>query len=198
MKLLKIIILGLAIGLPSLVLAQNKPVGIRPDIASVAVETETGTVEISRVQDNKNLISQDWAKTSRPCPPFCIQPMQVAEGVTTIGELELMEMLKAPDTLVVDARLYKWYVSGTIPGAIHMPYGEVADRLEELGCEPDFDGWDCKPAKKVALFCNGNWCGQSPTAIRSMLAEGYPAEKIYYYRGGMHAWRMLGLTVVKP
>lgn len=198
MKLLRIIILGLAFGLPSLALAQNKPVGIRPDIASVAVKTDAGTVEISRVQDNKNLITQNWAKTSRPCPPFCIQPMNVAQGVTTIGELELMDMLKDPDTLVVDARLYKWFRDGTIPGAIHMPYNEVADRLEEFGCEPDFDGWDCKPAKKVALFCNGNWCGQSPTAIRAMLAEGYPADKIYYYRGGMHAWRMLGLTVAKP
>ena len=198
MKLVKLIILALALGLPSLALAQNKPVGIRPDIMSVPVETENGTVEISRVQDNKNLISQDWGKTSRPCPPFCIQPMTVAKGVTTIGELELLEMLKDPDAIVADARLEKWFVSGTIPGSIHMPFDEVADRLEEFGCEPDFDGWDCKPAKKVALFCNGNWCGQSPTAIRAMLASKFPAEKIFYYRGGMNAWRMLGLTVVKP
>jgi len=198
MKFFKMVLIVLALGLPALALAQNKPVGIRPDIMSVTVETDTGPVDISRVQDNSNLISQDWGKTSRPCPPFCIQPMIVAKGVTTIGELELMQMLKDPDTIVADARLYKWYKSGTIPGAIHMPYGEVADRLEEFGCEPDFSGWDCKAARNVALFCNGNWCGQSPTAIRSMLAEGYPAEKISYYRGGMHAWRMLGLTVKVP
>jgi rhodanese-related sulfurtransferase len=31
-----------------------------------------------------------------------------------------------------------------------------------------------------------------------MIEAGFPAEKIYYYRGGMQAWRMLGLTVVEP
>jgi rhodanese-related sulfurtransferase len=184
--------------LPVLATAQNKPVQIRPDIMAVPVETPSGTVEISRIQDNANVITQAWAKTSRPCPPFCIQPMQVAEGVTTIGELELMEMLKDADAIVADARTYKWFSAGTIPGAVHMPYTEVADRLEEFGCEVDFDGWECKEAKPVALFCNGNWCGQSPTAIRAMLGAGYPADRISYYRGGMHAWRMLGLTVVVP
>jgi hypothetical protein len=29
-----------------------------------------------------------------------------------------------------------------------------------------------------------------------MIEAGYPAEKIFYYRGGMQMWRMLGLTVV--
>lgn len=198
MRIFKYLAIGLLLSLPSLASAENKPVGIRPDVAAVPVETENGTVEISRIQDNKNLITQDWAKTSRPCPPFCIQPMQAAEGVTTIGELELMDMLQDPDALVADARTIKWFEAGTIPGSLHLPFDEIADRLEELGCEPDFDGWDCKPAKKVALFCNGSWCGQSPTAIRAMIAAGFPAEKISYYRGGMHAWRMLGLTVVKP
>jgi hypothetical protein len=42
------------------------------------------------------------------------------------------------------------------------------------------------------------WCGQSPHAIKNLLALGYPAEKIYYYRGGMQAWQSLGLTVHTP
>jgi len=67
--------------------------------------------------------------------------------------------------------------------------------LGQLGCEPDFEGWDCAGAKQVALFCNGIWCGQSPTAIRNMVEAGFPADKISYYRGGMQVWRLLGLTV---
>ena len=34
-------------------------------------------------------------------------------------------------------------------------------------------------------------------AIKAMLREGYPADKIFYYRGGMQAWHILGLTVVE-
>ena len=33
------------------------------------------------------------------------------------------------------------------------------------------------------------------TAINHLLSAGYPANKLSYYRGGMQAWRYLGLTV---
>jgi len=191
-------VFGAMMAMPNVAMAEDKPVNIRPDLATVKVETGAGPVEIGRIQDNDNHLTGDWAKTSRPCPVFCIQPMSPAEGVTTIGEMEILDMLQDPDAIVVDSRLAKWYDSGTIPGSLHIPFGEVGDRLGELGCEPDFDGWDCSTAKKVALFCNGPWCGQSPTAIRSMLSAGFPADKVYYYRGGMQVWRLLGLTVIKP
>ncbi len=171
-------------------------VGISKDMHSVTVPSRNKTVEISRIQDTKNEITGEWALTSRACPDFCIQPHSPADGVTTIGELELIEMLQDPETTVVDSRTSDWFQGGTIPGAINIPYTYVVDELGQLGCEPDFDGWDCEAAKPVALFCNGVWCGQSPTAIRNMIAAGYPAERIYYYRGGMQTWRLLGLTVV--
>lgn len=171
------------------------PVNIAPDLASVTVETRTGSVEIARIQDPAHEVTGEWALTSRPCPEFCIQPMNPAEGVTTIGELELLDFLADPQVTVVDSRTPDWYASGTIPGAVNMPYTEMTDRLAELGCELDFEGWECAEAQPVALFCNGIWCGQSPTAIRRMIEEGYPAERIFYYRGGMQSWRVLGLTV---
>lgn len=170
-------------------------VNIRPDVASVTVETTDGPVEISRIGDSSHELSGEWARTSRSCPNFCVQPMIPAAGVTPIGELELLAMLQNPAAVVVDSRVPSDHETGTIPGAVSIPYNEAADRLDELGCEVDFDGFDCASAKPVALFCNGNWCGQSPTAARRMIEAGYPADLIHYYRGGMHAWRMLGLTV---
>ena len=175
--------------------ALAEPVNIRPDTPSVTVPTETGDVEISRIQDNEHVLEEEWAKTSRACPPFCIQPHSPAEGVATIGELELMDALRDPEVVVMDSRTPEWFSGGSIPGAINVPYTDVLDRLAEFGCEPDFDGWDCETAQAVVLFCNGSWCGQSPTAIRNMIEAGFPPEKISYYRGGMQAWRLLGLTV---
>jgi rhodanese-related sulfurtransferase len=67
-----------------------------------------------------------------------------------------------------------------------------------LGGDEKNDLWDFTNAKKLMLWCNGMWCGQSPHAIRSLLEMGYPAEKLFYYRGGMQAWQSLGLTVVVP
>ncbi|WP_417626816.1 rhodanese-like domain-containing protein [Pararhodobacter aggregans] len=175
-----------------------EPVNITPDMASVTVETDAGPAEISRIQDNENVVTGQWAMTSRPCPNFCIQPMIPAEGVTTVGELEVIAALQDPDVLVIDSRVQADYRGGTIPGAIHIPYTEMADRLGEVGCEVDIDGFTCEDPKQVLLFCNGPWCGQSPTAIRRMIEVGFPADHISYYRGGMQVWRMLGLSVLVP
>lgn len=174
------------------------PVGITKEMMEANVPLPGGgSATISRIQDNDNKVEGVWALTSRACPPFCIQPVSPAEGVTTIGELELIEMLQDPEARVVDGRVRPDFEGGSIPGAINIPYTEAADRLDELGCEVDFDGFDCTNAKPVALFCNGPWCGQSPAAARRMIEAGYPAEKIHYYRGGMQVWRMLGLTVTE-
>ena len=57
--------------------------------------------------------------------------------------------------------------------------------------------WDCSKAKKVYAFCNGPVCPQSPTAINAMVRDGFPVDKIYYYRGGMLDWDALGFPIVK-
>lgn len=177
--------------------AQELDVKINANTASVTVQTMDGPVEIMRNQDTEATIDPAYAKTSRKCPPFCIQPMQVAPGVTTVGEIELLAFAEKGGKLI-DGRTIEWHLEGTIPGAINMPYTEMASRLDEVGCEKKADGsWDCANAEEVLLFCNGPWCGQSPMAIKAMLREGYPPEKIRYYRGGMQAWHSLGLTVVE-
>ena len=48
------------------------------------------------------------------------------------------------------------------------------------------------------VFCNGPWSDQSVRAIASLTALGYPATRITYYRGGLQAWRLMGLTTVVP
>jgi rhodanese-related sulfurtransferase len=192
---MKAFTLTVALSIAAVSAMAETEVSIAKGMPYVTVDTPNGPVEIRRIQDTDNKIDGEWARTSRPCPNFCIQPNTPAEGVTTIGELELIEMLQDLGAVVVDSRTRDWFEGGTIPGAVSIPYTFILDELGQLGCEPDFEGWDCTEAKSVALFCNGTWCGQSPTAIRSMIAAGYPADRISYYRGGMQVWRMLGLTV---
>ena len=190
--------LGLSLAAAALIAAPAlaDEVGITPDLMSVTVETPTGPVDIMRNQDTEALVGEFWQRTSRPCPNFCIQPLIPAEGVRPVGELEVLEFLQSGEAVLVDGRIRPQYEEATIPGAISVPYTEAADRLGDLGCEVDFDGWLCEGdnVATVVLFCNGPWCGQSPTAARRMIEAGFPAENIYYYRGGMQNWNMLGLT----
>ena len=163
----------------------------------VTVPTRNGPATISRIQDTENVISGYWARTSRPCPKSCIQQMRPVDGIVPIGELALLDMLCDAGALVLDSRTADWFEDGSIPGAINLPFTEAADRLNELGCRRDSDGWDCASAVTVAMFCNGPWCGQSPTAIRAMVAAGFPADRIHYYRDGMQGWHLLGLTTTR-
>lgn len=192
----------------------SSDVNITSDLESVEISHNGEKVLIQRNQDLSNTVSPAYAKTSRKCPPFCIQPIKLAPGVETIGELELIDYLKSKDDgddsiLVIDSRTPDWVRRGTIPGAVNIPWTrlspsagadpfEVAEIFEQqFGAFEQEGFWNFSAAKTLVLFCNGMWCGQSPTNIKTLLKFGYPAHKIKWYRGGMQNWENLGLTVVE-
>lgn len=126
-----------------------------------------------------------------------IQAMVPVAGVTPVGEIEVLNAMNDRDALVVDMREPEDRANGTIAGSMHIVYTEVAGRMNELGCTKAAGKWDCTKAKKVYAFCNGPACPQSPSAILAMTRDGFPADRIYYYRGGMLDWAALGFPVVK-
>ncbi len=190
----------------------DEPVYIRKGMPYVEVSHNGKKVRIERVQDNGNMIDLDFALTSRPCPPYCIQPMQLAPGVETIGELEMLEYLQQVSSgdkrvMVIDSREARWLQSGMIPGAVSIPwtklYNKTANTKElveilqlQFGAVKTGPIWNFQGAKTLVFYCNGAWCGQSPTNIRALLALGYPAEKLKWYRGGMQDWKSFGLTTI--
>ena len=189
-------------------------VAISEELQFIDVKHNGATVRIQRNQQNDNVINPAYARTSRNCPPFCIQPLMLANGVETIGELELINYLKRAsdgdkNVLVIDSRTPDWVANGTIPGSVNIPWTQlkpgagadpfsIAEILEQRFGAISLEGlWDFTNAKTLVLFCNGMWCGQSPTNIKTLLRFGYPPEKLKWYRGGMQNWESLGLTVVK-
>lgn len=108
----------------------NISVGISQDIKTVEFNHDGKKLTIMRNQEPRNTITPDFALTSRDCPPFCIQPMIVAPGVDTIGELEIInyikEMADGDDSiLVIDSRTPDWVARGTIPGATNIPWTKI-------------------------------------------------------------------------
>ena len=190
-----------------------KPVGIS---TAGELEVKAGDVSFSRNQDNNNTVNPAFAKTSRPCPPFCIQPSSLAPNVETIAETEVIHYVKKmkegdSSIAVIDSRTPDWVAKGTIPGAQNLPFtliknamknldaGALADTLKKFGVKVSDSGdlYNYSNAKTLVMFCNGMWCGQSPTNIKDLLALGYPSHKIKWYRGGMQNWEILGLNTAK-
>jgi rhodanese-related sulfurtransferase len=130
---------------------------------------------------NTTTITAPAAKITRP--EWAIPPTELAPGVRTIGELELIEHLER-GLPAIGTRQPHFYREGTIPGARSIPHDEILDHLREL----DRD-------RPTVFFCNGPQCAASPDAIRKLLDAGYPPRAILYYRGGMHDWITLGLPV---
>ncbi len=164
--------------------AETEKLRIIGEDLSYTVQTGDGPIEITRVMTPcaKN---KGW-----------LQPLVPVEGIHPVSEIEVLKALNDDEFLVVDMRELEWHLEATIPGSIHIPYTEIALRLDELGCTGKGDARDCAEAKKVVGYCNGPVCPQSPTAMKAMVREGFPVDKIYYYRGGMLAWDALGLTTV--
>jgi len=119
------------------------------------------------------------------------------KGVTPVTEADMLHALNDKKAIVIDMRVQEQFLKETIPTAINIPYLEMELRLDELGCKKEGENWNCKEAKKVYGFCNGPVCAQSPIAMKAMVRNGFPAEKIFYYRGGMLNWAALGLTMVE-
>ena len=213
LKLIAAGLLAAGLTLSAQVNAEDKPVGITPKMMDAEVIHDGKKVKISRNQNNKNTVNASFAKTSRPCPPFCIQPSTLAPGVETIGETEVISYLQkiaAGDNtiLVVDSRTPDWVKKGTIPGSVNIPWTKlnpakgadpisISEIMQEQFNVKESEGlWNYDDAKTLVMFCNGMWCGQSPNNIRKLLKFGYPAHKIKWYRGGMQDWEILGLSTV--
>lgn len=124
-KLLKIITSG-----SSAQSATDRPINITPKLSSITVQHDGKDVVIERNQNSQARIKDLFAKTSRPCPPFCVQPIKIAPDVETIAELELIDYLQQSTTdksiLLIDSRIKEWVEIGTIPGTTNIPWTSLS------------------------------------------------------------------------
>jgi rhodanese-related sulfurtransferase len=194
---------------------------ITASLHSVDVMHNGQPVQIGRTIDDDAVIPSEFTKIGRKCPPFCLQPMRVAEGVETIGELDVLGYLKRASSgdrtvMVIDSRTPEWVMRGTIPGSVNIPWNQINHEVEgtfeveaeaatlndilanQFGVKINNGKRDFRNAKTLVLFCNGNWCPQSSINIRTLLKLGYPAYKLKWYRGGMQDWVSSGLTIFRP
>ncbi|HNV58836.1 MAG TPA: rhodanese-like domain-containing protein [Rhodoferax sp.] len=138
-------------------------------------------------------------RTLTACAPVkgFLQPLIPLPGVRPVAEIEVLQALNDPQTMVIDMRDDGEPLEATIPNSYNIPFNELEDRMDEMGCtRQNKQPWDCTKALQIVAFCNGPVCPQSPAGIASMVRAGFPVSKISYYRGGMMDWEALGLTTV--
>lgn len=87
--------------------------------------------------------------------------------------------------LVVDVRSANGWAQGRIPGAVHLPLADLAERIAEHA--PDLDA-------EVVVYCWGPGCNGSTRAGLVLATAGYTRVKELV--GGFEYWVREGLAVV--
>jgi rhodanese-related sulfurtransferase len=113
-----------------------------------------------------------------------IQPLEIAPGVTTVAELEVISEIER-GSLLVDTRRPEYLRGGTLPTAIGIWHEEIVPGL----------AGELDSARALVLFCNGPQCRATPWAIHSLLEADWDPARLRYYRGGLHDWVTLGLPL---
>jgi len=184
---------------------QAVDVKITEELTSITAKHKGSDIVIKRIQNPNTKLNSAFTETSKECPPYCIQPMNI-DKVKTLGELEVLKFIKDMEDsnglLLIDARTREWHKKGTIPTSINLPFtmlkkdGKYINKiLTLLGGTKLGDSWNFDNAQTLLLYSNGAWDEQATIAIKNLLDIGYPADKLRYYRGGMQMWNLVGLTV---
>jgi len=180
-------------------------VKITPDISYLYAYHKGKAVKVHRIQDTKNKLTGEYAKIFRPGKD--IQPIKMHDDIRTIAEVEVLKFMKDKvnkrQGLLVDLRPKADYRKETIPASVNIP-ASVKDNPAKLkkimkifGVKKLADGsLDTSKALEIAFYCNGLWCDKSSEFIKTMLDNGYPADKMLYYRGGFQMWKILGFTTI--
>jgi rhodanese-related sulfurtransferase len=104
------------------------------------------------------------------------------EQARTVEQLtpDAAVLLLAEGALLVDVRELEEWLVGRAPQAVHIPLGELGDRLGEL---PD--------DRKLIMICRSG--GRSNQAAAALVDHGFGAVNL---AGGMQAWKLASLPVI--
>lgn len=114
-------------------------------------------------------------------PSFAQSDPSPQAGSITPSEIQARrESGTAP--VVIDVRTPEEYGAGHIPGAVNIPFDQVAERISEV-----------ETPHGVALYCMVGPRARKGEA--ALLAAGH--ESVLHLEGGMAAWQAAGLPIVQ-
>lgn len=121
------------------------------------------------------------AQAYRPHTELARRAYLGPDDTDAVGTDELLRRLDAGDAVLLDVRPHPEYAGGHLPGALHIPLDELADRLAELPRD-----------REVVAYCRGQYCVLAHDAVRLLTARGLRARRA---EDGILEWRLAGVPV---
>lgn len=121
------------------------------------------------------------AQRHRPHTEIARRSYLGPDDIEQVDRDDLLRRAADGEVVVLDVRPRPEYAAGHLPGAVHIPLDELADRIDEL------------PAgREVIAYCRGAYCALAHDAVRLLTAHGRPARRA---TDGVLEWRVAGLPV---
>ena len=105
-------------------------------------------------------------------------------GIKEVGVLETTQLINHHDAVVVDVREERELAEGRLPGAKHIPLGQIGSRLGEL------EKFKQRP---LVVVCRSG--ARSASACKTLRKNGF--EQVYNLGGGISAWRQANMPMEK-
>jgi rhodanese-related sulfurtransferase/DNA-binding transcriptional ArsR family regulator len=121
------------------------------------------------------------AQAHRPHTELARRAYLGPDDTDAVDTDELLRRLGSGDAVVLDVRPTQEYAGGHLPGAVHIPLEELADRLAELPQD-----------REIVAYCRGRYCVLAYDAVRLLNAHGLTARRA---TDGVLEWRAAGLPV---
>lgn len=121
------------------------------------------------------------ARTRRPHVEPARRAYLGPDDTDALDTDELLRRLDEGDVVLLDVRPEVEYAGGHLPGALHIPLEQLADRLRELPRD-----------REVVAYCRGQYCVLAHDAVRLLTANGVRARRA---SDGILEWRVSGLPV---
>lgn len=121
------------------------------------------------------------AQSHRPRTELARRAYLGPEDTAAVDTDELLRRLARGDVVVLDVRPEPEYAAGHLPGAVHIPLEELAERIDEL-----------PRTHEVVAYCRGRYCVLAHDAVRLLDAEGVPARRAV---DGLLEWRLAGVPI---
>lgn len=121
------------------------------------------------------------AQAHRPQAELARRAYLGPEDTEAVDTADLRDRLGRGGTVILDVRPGPEYAAGHLPGAVHIPLEELAERLAELPADRD-----------IVAYCRGRYCVLAHDAVRVLTAHGLPARRA---AEGLLEWRLAGLPL---
>ncbi|WP_416952603.1 ArsR/SmtB family transcription factor [Nocardioides sp. T5] len=121
------------------------------------------------------------AQAHRPHTELARRAYLGPEDTAAVDTDELLRRIARGDVVILDVRPATEFAAGHLPGAVHIPLEELAERIGELPRDHE-----------VVAYCRGQYCVLAHDAVRLLTAEGLDARRA---TDGVLEWRLAGVPI---